>query len=49
MTAQIVGYGASAISLFSIVSCLIYVPYLISKVGDIRSSLDLKMDEFEVR
>ena len=46
--AQVVGYVASAISLFSILSCFVYVPYMCSKLGDIRTSLDLKMDEFKV-
>jgi hypothetical protein len=45
---QVVGYVASAISLFSILSCFVYVPYMCSKLGDIRTSLDLKMDEFKV-
>lgn len=49
MSTKVAGYTASAISLFAILSCLVYIPYLTSKVSDIRSSFDLKMDEFKVR
>jgi hypothetical protein len=45
---QVAGYVASAISLFSILSCFVHVPYMVNKLGNIRTSLDLKMDEFKV-
>jgi hypothetical protein len=48
MSARLAGYTACGASLVAIFACLYYVPVLWCKLNDIRTSLDLKMDEFKV-
>lgn len=45
---EMLAHLSSCVSVLAIAACFFYVPYLVSRMDEIKGSLVVKMDQFKV-